>query len=159
MKQRKPVIDKNKASEDLHVVRLMVLLQELVRDHGRKRAAAILGVDRRTLDAGLDERVLSRRMRTALDRALRSGVGSAPASERDHDDELEGRLKDSRGPRRGAGGECEQGAGSGPGRREGAQGRTRAVSAPGCSEPMWGGRPKTGSPGGRPRFGGSSPTW
>ncbi|MXY43048.1 MAG: hypothetical protein F4Y50_03140 [Dehalococcoidia bacterium] len=97
MKQRKPVIDKSKASEDLHYMRLMALLQELVRDHGRKRAAAILGVDRRTLDAGLDERVLSRRMRTALDRALRSGVGSAPASERDHDDELEGRLKDIRG--------------------------------------------------------------
>ena len=97
MKQRKPVIEKNRAVEDLHYVRLMALLQELVRDHGRKRAAAILGVDRRTLDAGLDERVLSRRMRTALDRALRSGVGSAPASERDHDDELEGRLKDTEG--------------------------------------------------------------
>ena len=97
MKQRKPVIDRSRDIEDFHYVRLMALLQELVRDHGRKKAAAILGVDRRTLDAGLDERVLSRRMRTALDRALRSGVGSAPASERAQDDELEGRLKDIRG--------------------------------------------------------------
>ena len=81
MKQRKPVVDRSRDIEDFHYVRLMALLQELVRDHGRKRAAAILGVDRRTLDAGLDEQVLSRRMRTALDRALRSGVGSAAASD------------------------------------------------------------------------------
>ncbi len=92
MEQRTQSIDGGQEQADLHYVRLMALLHELERDHGRKRAAAILGVDRRTLDAGLDERVLSRRMRGALDRVLRSGVGSAAPSERGHDDELEERL-------------------------------------------------------------------
>ena len=80
--------------EDREVVdmRLLALLRELARDHGRKKAAAMLGVDRRTLDAGLDEGVLSRRMRRALDRALQSGLGSAAAEQRDRNDRLEERL-------------------------------------------------------------------
>ena len=159
MRQRKPVIEKNRAIEDLHLVRLMALLQELVRDHGRKRAAAILGVDRRTLDAGLDERVLSRRMRTALDRALRSGVGSAqPVNGTTMT--TGGAAERHRGSGRGAGGKCEQGAGSRPGRREGTQGRTRAVRAPGRSpEELRSRGPKTGSPAGVVRLGEISPTW
>ena len=48
MKQRSPVIE----GRELADMRLMALLRELERDHGRKKAAAILGVDRRTLDAG-----------------------------------------------------------------------------------------------------------
>ena len=55
-------------------MRLLALLRELTRDHGRKKAAAMLEVDRRPLDAGLDEGVLSRGMRRALDRALQSGL-------------------------------------------------------------------------------------
>ena len=73
-------------------MRLMALLRELVRDHGRKKTATILGVDRRTLDAGMDAGVLSRRMRGALDRALQAGVGSAAAEQRDRNDKLEERL-------------------------------------------------------------------
>ena len=73
-------------------MRLMALLRELVRDHGRKKAATILGVDRRTLDGGMDAGVLSRRMRRALDRALQTGVGSAAAEQRDRNDKLEERL-------------------------------------------------------------------
>ena len=88
MNQREPVI------EDREVVdmRLLALLRELERDHGRKKAASMLGVDRRTLDAGLDEGVLSRRMRRALDRALQSGLGSAAEEQRDRNDRLEERL-------------------------------------------------------------------
>ena len=78
-------------------MRLLALLRELARDHGRKKAAAMLGVDRRTLDAGLDEGVLSRRMRGALDRALQSGLGSVAAEQRDRNDRLEQRVTDMEG--------------------------------------------------------------
>ena len=85
--------------EDREVVdmRLLALLREMARDHGRKKAAAMLGVDRSTLDAGLDEGVLSRRMRRALDRALQSGLDSAAAEQRDRNDRLEERLADMEG--------------------------------------------------------------
>ena len=85
--------------EDREVVdmRLLALLRELARDHGRKKAAAMLGVDRGTLAAGLDEGVLSRRMRRALDRALQSGLGSAAAEQRDRNDKLEERMTDMEG--------------------------------------------------------------
>ena len=93
MRQEGPAI------EDREVVdmRLLALLRELARDHGRKKAAAMLGVDRRTLDAGLDGGVLSRRMRRALDRVLQSGLGSAAAEQRDRNDRLEERLTDMEG--------------------------------------------------------------
>ncbi len=82
---------------DMHQLRLMSLLQELERDHGRKKAAEMLGVDRRTLDAGLYDGVLSRRMRSALDRALQSGVGSAAAEQRERNDQLEARAEELAG--------------------------------------------------------------
>ena len=97
MEQRRPIIEGNRARADMHHLRLMVLLQELERNHGRKRATAILGVDRRTLDAGLDERVLSRRMRGALDKALQAGVGSATAEQRDRTGRLEEELQEVKG--------------------------------------------------------------
>ncbi len=97
MKQSRPVIEGSREVADMHNLRLMALLQELERDHGRKKAAELLGVDRRTLDAGLDEGVLSRRMRAALDRALQYGVGSAAAEQRDRNDEMEDRLRELEG--------------------------------------------------------------
>ena len=90
-------IDGSKSVRDMHHLRLMSLLQEQVRDHGRKRAAEILGVDRRTLDTALDQGVLTRRIRGALERALQSGVGSAAAQQRDRNDKLEDRLGDLEG--------------------------------------------------------------
>ncbi len=86
-------------TEDREVVdmRLLAFLREFARDHGRKKAAAMLGVDRRTLDAGLDDGVLSRRMRRALDRALQSGLGSVAEEQRERNDRLEGRLTDMEG--------------------------------------------------------------
>ena len=97
MESGRPIIEGNRARADMHHLRLMALLQELERNHGRKRAAAILGVDRRTLDAGLDERVLSRRMRGALDKALQAGVGSATAEQRDRTGRLEEELQEVKG--------------------------------------------------------------
>ena len=97
MKQRRPVVEGSREVADMHNLRLMALLQELERDHGRNKAAELLGVDRRTLDTGLDEGVLSRRMRAALDRALQYGVGSAAAEQRDRNDEMEDRLRELEG--------------------------------------------------------------
>ena len=92
MKQRRPVIEGGREQADMHHLRLMALLQELEREHGRKKVATLLGVDRRTLDISLDEGLLSRRMRGALDKALQAGVGSAAAEQRDRNDKLEDRL-------------------------------------------------------------------
>ena len=90
-------IDNSKSVRDMHHLRLMSLLQEQVRDHGRRRAAEILGVDRRTLDASLDQGMLTRRIRGALEKALQSGVGSAAAQQRDRTDLLGDRLGDLEG--------------------------------------------------------------
>ena len=90
-------IDSSKSVRDMHHLRLMSLLQEQVRDHGRRRAAEILGVDRRTLDTSLDQGLLTRRIRGALEKALQSGVGSAAAQQRDRNDRLKDRLGDLEG--------------------------------------------------------------
>ena len=97
MEAKKDVFAKSRAVQDMHHLRLMSLLQELERDHGRKKAAALLGVDRRTLDASLDEGVLSRRMRGVLDKALQYGMGSAAVEQRDRNDKLEDRLGELEG--------------------------------------------------------------
>ena len=102
MEPKKDVVEKGRSVRDMHHLRLMSLLQELERDNGRKKAAEVLGVDRRTLDASLDEGVLTRRIRGALEKALQSGVGSAAAEQRDRNDRLADRLEDLEGGLRGA---------------------------------------------------------
>ena len=97
MEPKKDVVEKGRSVRDMHHLRLMSLLQELERDNGRKKAAEVLGVDRRTLDASLDESVLMRRIREALEKALQSGVGSAAAEQRDRNDQLADRLEDLEG--------------------------------------------------------------
>ena len=97
METKKDVFEKSRSVRDMHHLRLMSLLQELERDHGRKKAAELLGVDRRTLDASLDEGVLTRRIRNALQKALQSGVGSAAAEQRDRNDQLADRMGDLEG--------------------------------------------------------------
>ena len=47
--------EKSRSLENLHHLGLTALLRELVRKHGRKEAAEVLGIDPRTLDAGLEE--------------------------------------------------------------------------------------------------------
>ena len=109
MERDEDVFVKSKAVQDMHHLRLMSLLQELERDHGRKKAAALLGVDRRTLDASLDDGVLSRRMRGVLDKALQYGMGSAAAEQRDRNEKLEDRLGELEGIVGELGKECRAG--------------------------------------------------
>ena len=97
MEPKKNVVEKGRSVRDMHHLRLMSLLQELERDNGRKKAAEVLGVDRRTLDASLDEGVLTRRIRGALEKALQSGVGSAAAEQRGRNDRLADRLEELEG--------------------------------------------------------------
>ena len=101
MEPKKDVVEKGRSVRDMHHLRLMSLLQELERelerDNGRKKAAEVLGVDLRTLDASLDEGVLTRCIRGALEKALQSGVGSAAAEQRDRNDQLADRLEDLEG--------------------------------------------------------------
>ena len=61
---------KSRYAEDLHRLRLMALLNDLVRQHRRKGAAKILGVDPRTLARSMELRKLSMRMQLALEHAL-----------------------------------------------------------------------------------------
>ncbi|MYC37051.1 MAG: hypothetical protein F4X66_09090 [Chloroflexi bacterium] len=97
MEPEKGGIDGSKSVRDMHHLRLMALLQEQERKHGRRRAAEILGVDRRTLDIALDQGALNRRVRGALEKALQSGVGSAAAQQRDRNDVLADRMGDLEG--------------------------------------------------------------
>ena len=87
-----PGIDRSKSIEDLHHLRLMALLDELVRDKGGRKAAADLDVDHRTLAASLESGRLTRRMRVALDRALLAGGGSPAREQQERNDELAERL-------------------------------------------------------------------
>ena len=92
MKQRKPVIDKSRALEDLHHVQLIALLRELLRDRGIMKTAQLLGVDYKTVRSSLKAGRLSERMRAALGSALQEGFGSAAARQRERNDQLEARL-------------------------------------------------------------------
>ena len=98
MEPRKPAFGaKSESVEKLQLTRLMALLQELERKHGRKGAADVLGLDHRTLSASLDEGLLSRRVRSALEQALQEGIGSAADRERERNDSLEQRLESLEG--------------------------------------------------------------
>ncbi|MXZ90424.1 MAG: hypothetical protein F4Z05_02965 [Chloroflexi bacterium] len=87
-----PGIHRSENIEDLHHLRLMALLDELVRDKGPRQAAADLDVDHRTLTASLESGRLTRRIRVALDRALLDGAGSPAQEQRQRNDLLAGRL-------------------------------------------------------------------
>ena len=93
MASERPGIDRSKSIEDVHHLRLMALLDELVRDKGARKAAEDLGVDHRTLATSLESGRLSRRMRVALDHALLAGGGSPAQEQRERNDELAGRLE------------------------------------------------------------------
>ena len=88
-----PGIDQSKSIEDLHHLRLMALLDELVQDKGIMRAARELGVNYRTLAAARKSGRLSRRMRGALGQRLMEGGGSPAREQRQRNDELTGRLE------------------------------------------------------------------
>ena len=70
----------------------MVLLKELVRDNGYKGAGKILEIDQRTVAESAKTGQLTRRIRSALERALQEGVGSAAEKQRRRNEELEERF-------------------------------------------------------------------
>ena len=86
-------IENSKDIENMHHMRLMTLLQELVRDKGFKGAARVLELDQRTVSECAKTGQLSRRVRQALERALQEGVGSAAARQRERNDRLETRVE------------------------------------------------------------------
>ena len=95
MESRGPVFEKSNSVENVYTLRLTALLRELVRDGGFKGAAQALDIDQRTVARSFRSGVLSRRVRTALERGLQEGEGSAAAVQRERNDGLEERLKDA----------------------------------------------------------------
>ncbi len=93
MKTTEHGIEGSKDIENMHHMRLMTLLQELVRDKGFKGAARVLELDQRTVAECARTGQLSRRVRQALERALQEGVGSAAARQRERNDKLESRVE------------------------------------------------------------------
>ena len=93
MKTTEHGIEDSKDIENMHHMRLMTLLQELVRDKGYKGAARVLELDQRTVAECARTGQLSRRVRQALERALQEGVGSAAARQRERNDKLETRVE------------------------------------------------------------------
>ena len=79
--------------ENVHHMRLMTLLQELVRERGYRGAARVLELDRRTVTTCATTGRLSRRARHALERALQEGAGSAAAQQRERNDDLDERVE------------------------------------------------------------------
>ena len=92
MKTTEHGIEDSRDVENMYHMRLMTLLQELVRERGYKGAARVLEIDQRTVAESARTGRLSRRMRESLERALQEGVGSAAARQRERNDALEERL-------------------------------------------------------------------
>ena len=94
MKQKRPVITNSRHIEDLHHLRLMSLLQELVRERGYKGTARVLEIDSQTVTSSAKSGQLTHRVRESLERALQHGVGSAADRQGERSDKLEGQLKE-----------------------------------------------------------------
>ena len=109
MSDGRPLFEKSKSIEDVQQLRLLVLLDETVRDKGIMQAAQDLNVDHRTLAASLESGKLSRRMRGVLEKALLEGGGSPAREQRERNDELEGRVEKLEGEVEGMGKEMDQG--------------------------------------------------
>ena len=85
--------DKSRSVESLRHLRLMALLKELEKVEGRMEAAAMLGVNYKTLAKAIDTGELSRRMSHALERLLLSLLSITQAAVY-HDDLGLGELQD-----------------------------------------------------------------
>ena len=86
-------IEDSRDVANVYHLRLMTLLQELVRDKGYQGAARVLEIDQKTVAESARTGVLTRRVRQALERALQEGVGSAAARQRERNDRLEERVQ------------------------------------------------------------------
>ena len=94
MKTTEHGIENSRDVENIHHMRLMALLQELVRDKGYKSAARVLEIDPQTVTESAKTGRLSRRVRDSLERALQEGVGSAAERQRRRNDDMEERLQE-----------------------------------------------------------------
>ena len=164
MKTTEHGIENSRDVENVYHMRLMALLQELVREKGYKGAARVLEIDPQTVTESAKTGQLTRRVRQALERALQEGVGSAAERQRRRNEELEGRLRaveeghDELGKevrRRLSGIEREVAAL----RRDGPQGTGAGHAGAGPQQADSGAtRARTGSLRRSPRCGGSTPT-
>ena len=94
MKTTNHGIEKSRDVENMYHMRLMVLLQELVRKKGYKGAARVLEIDPQTVTNSAKAGQLTHRVREALERALQEGVGSAADRQRRRNEKLEAQLKE-----------------------------------------------------------------
>ena len=85
-------MERSRNVEDLHHLRLMALLHELVRERELKGAAEALGLDPRTLSASMERGALSGLAQVALERWLLAEGDREAARCRDEVRELAGRL-------------------------------------------------------------------
>ena len=176
MKTTEHGIEESKDVENIHHMRLMALLQELVREKGYKGAARVLEIDPQTVTDSAKTGRLTRRVRDSLERALQEGVGSAAERQRKRNEELEGRVEGLAGEVKGVAGEIEalgkevrrrlsgiEGAVAALGRDDpqgtGAGHAGAGPSRPGSDEAGAGGRGRDGSLRRSRRCGGSTPTW
>ena len=107
MKTTEHGIEESRDVENIHHMRLMALLQELVREKGYKGAARVLEIDPQTVTESAKTGRLTRRVRDSLERALQEGVGSAAERQRKRNEELEGRVEGLAGEVKGVAGEVE----------------------------------------------------
>ena len=107
MKSTEHGIEDSRDVENIHHMRLMALLQELVREKGYKGAARVLEIDPQTVTESAKTGRLTRRVRDSLERALQEGVGSAAERQRKRNEELEGRVEGLAGEVKGVAGESE----------------------------------------------------
>ena len=89
MKQGVEASEQSRNTEDPYELRLMSLLQNLVKEKGRRGAARALGVDHRTVAASIEGGKLSRRVRGALEFALLTGADPEAARQRERVNALE----------------------------------------------------------------------
>ncbi len=87
-------IDSSRDVANFYHMRLMALLQELVRKKGYKGAAQVLEIDPKTVTSSMKSGQLTHRVREALERALQEGVGTAAERQRRRNEKLEAELKE-----------------------------------------------------------------
>ncbi len=85
-------MERSRNVEDLHHLRLMALLHELVRERDLKGAAEALGLDPRTLSASMDRGALSGLAQVALERWLLAEGDREAAQAREEVQTLAGRV-------------------------------------------------------------------
>ncbi len=84
---------RTRSVENVHHLRLMALLRDLVRDMGTMQAAEALGVDRKTVWRGMSAGRLSPRLTDALERLLLEEGVADSARQRREQEELRRRME------------------------------------------------------------------